>query len=501
MKLIFLCSALLWGNTVSAQVVEPRTNMPAVRYGSSLVDEHSMSRFKFVYELDSIPSDLPLPNVTVLKTTGEGYIFAAVPYWGQGTSYLAIYDNAGRPVAYKKVSSACTDFKLQRNGLLTYYDYEARKYFVLDSALHPIESYAAQHGFSTDEHDIQFLENGNVLLIGYDIRQYDMSRIVDSGSANADVIVNVVQEIDPYKRVVFEWKAYEHYQFADVGPAVNLRDQSFRFTHINSVDLDRDGGLIVSARHLNEISKIDRTTGAFIWRLGGKKNQFTFIGDSAGFSGQHSARVLPNGNLLIFDNGVSRIPAFSRAVEYHLDTIRMTAECVWSYRASPDIASEFWGNAQRLGNGNTFISWGHASVAATEVDQAGQTVFEMSFPSNVFSYRIFRYPFKRLTTGSAEPLLAFPSEFSIKQNYPNPFNPSTTLEFSLPCESQVTLRIYDMLGRKVESLANGRYAAGVHQVRWNAGVPSGVYVYRFEAVRTANPSRHFVGTGKMQLIR
>ncbi len=444
---------------------------------------------------DSLPSDLPLPTIRVLKTTGDGYIFAAVPYWGTGSSYLVAYDNGGRPVMYKKVSSACTDFKMQANGFLTYYDYDAKKFFLLDSTLAIVDSFSAQNGYTTDEHDLKILENGHVLVIGYAYITVDMSVIVPGGSRNARVIVNAIQELDEYKRVVFEWKADEHYAYTDVGPEVNLLDESFEFTHINSIDVDRDGGLIISVRHMDEITKVDRKTGAVVWRFGGKKNQFTFTNDTLGFSGQHSACILPNGNLLLFDNGVYRDTPFSRALEYTLDAANHTARLVWSYRNTPDVASIFWGNAQRLSNGNTLIGWGYAGIAATEVDPAGNTVFEMTFPKDVYSYRIYRFPMRRGSAVSSVSSTALVSGFTLDQNYPNPFNPSTTIRYSLPRSSPVTLAIYDVFGRCVKELVSEEQSAGHHTIVFDgAAYSSGVYIYRMRA-------GSFNETKKMVLVR
>jgi hypothetical protein len=75
-----------------------------------------------------------------------------------------------------------------------------------------------------------------------------------------------------------------------------------------------------------------------------------------------------------------------------------------------------------------------------------------------------------------------PSIFSLNQNYPNPFNPSTTISFTLPTNSLVTLKIYDVLGREVELLANEELLAGTYSRTWDAGaMPSGVYFYRLQA--------------------
>ncbi len=76
-----------------------------------------------------------------------------------------------------------------------------------------------------------------------------------------------------------------------------------------------------------------------------------------------------------------------------------------------------------------------------------------------------------------------PTEFTLAQNYPNPFNPETTIEFSLPRASQVTLTVYNLLGQRVATLTDDFYSAGVYHVRWNGtgtfgnAVGSGVYIY------------------------
>jgi hypothetical protein len=72
-----------------------------------------------------------------------------------------------------------------------------------------------------------------------------------------------------------------------------------------------------------------------------------------------------------------------------------------------------------------------------------------------------------------------PDEFLLSQNYPNPFNPSTTIRFSLPEASDVVLEVYDVLGRKVVTLADGYLTAGWHESVWETtGMSSGVYFYR-----------------------
>ena len=88
-----------------------------------------------------------------------------------------------------------------------------------------------------------------------------------------------------------------------------------------------------------------------------------------------------------------------------------------------------------------------------------------------------------------------PTEFALEQNYPNPFNPTTTISFALPQARDITLTVYDVLGREVRELVSGRTPAGVHTISFGAtDLPSGVYFYRLEA-------GDYVETREMVLLR
>jgi hypothetical protein len=88
-----------------------------------------------------------------------------------------------------------------------------------------------------------------------------------------------------------------------------------------------------------------------------------------------------------------------------------------------------------------------------------------------------------------------PTRFGLDQNYPNPFNPSTTIQFSLPSQSFVTLKVFDALGREVSNLIAEEVPAGTYSRHWDAAaLPSGVYLYRLQAGRYAE-------TRKMILLR
>ena len=88
-----------------------------------------------------------------------------------------------------------------------------------------------------------------------------------------------------------------------------------------------------------------------------------------------------------------------------------------------------------------------------------------------------------------------PKDFSLRANYPNPFNATTTIKYQLPYPADVTIDIYNILGRKVETLISDIQPAGYHQAIWNAkDKTSGVYFYKIQA-------GDYIGTKKMVLLK
>src|SRR5262249_28108787 len=133
------------------------------------------------------------------------------------------------------------------------------------------------------------------------------------------------------------------------------------YVHGNAVELDSDGNILISSRSMHEITKINRATGAVMWRFGlhALNNQFAFVNDARGFKGQHDIRRLPNGNVTLLDNGTCfDAPLYSRVVEYRLDEVNKVATLVREFRNAPDLYTPFMGNAQRREGGGTMIGWG-----------------------------------------------------------------------------------------------------------------------------------------------
>ncbi len=86
------------------------------------------------------------------------------------------------------------------------------------------------------------------------------------------------------------------------------------------------------------------------------------------------------------------------------------------------------------------------------------------------------------TTNISTKVVSIPNKYSLSQNYPNPFNPSTTISFSLPSKSFVTLKVYDILGREIVTIVSEEMPAGRYSKQWNAAnLSSGIYFYRLQA--------------------
>ncbi len=148
--------------------------------------------------------------------------------------------------------------------------------------------------------------------------------------------------------------------------------------------------------------------------------------------------------------------------------------------------------------GNNFIGSGHTRevefIAASStflsvgVDDTNYTTGSTAVTSRSLN-------FKSGTTGVTPVPTGVPGEFSLKQNYPNPFNPSTKITFALPTQSYVSMKVYDILGREIATLASGDMNAGSYTVDFDAArLSAGLYFCRLTAGNVTS-------TMKMSLVK
>jgi hypothetical protein len=208
---------------------------------------------------------------------------------------------------------------------------------------------------------------------------------------------------------LFEWHSLGHVAL-DESYAKPAHDGVLDYFHVNSVDLDSDGNLLVSARNTWTVYKINRQTGQIMWRLGGKQSSFSMESGTP-FAYQHDARRQPDGTITLFDNGADpKVHPESRGIALKLDPRNAprghrepnaTLAREWTHPERVLAGSQ--GNMQTLPNGDRFVGWG-AQPNLTEFSSTGPVLFEAALAAPDTSYRAYRFPWNANPAG--EPSIA-----------------------------------------------------------------------------------------------
>ncbi len=382
------------------------------------------------------------------------------------------------------------DFKPQPNGMFTFLNANSNVFYGMDSSWNVVDTFIALN-YGTDQHELRVFPDGSYALFGISISFVDLSQLVPNGADSAEVLGDVIQIFDPDKNLVFQWRGIDHYDVID-SKYQDLTSYAIDFEHANSLDFDSSGNILISNRHLCEISCINGMTGDFIWRLGGAHNQFKLVGDSIWFSMQHDARWIPNGDMTLFDNAIYDTVTggngtwiqHSRALEYALDTTAMTATLVWQYHHTPETFSNAMGSVERLPNGNTFIGWGDdTAVSMTEVRPDNTTAFEMVMHNQNVSYRAYKSVPDLDVIGILDTTSAQVSLAPVASNSGNTLEivaeagGTLSAQFALDHTQPVSLTIYDVTGRQVRSILTSELeSSGTHEIPLDlSGLPAGAY--------------------------
>jgi hypothetical protein len=346
--------------------------------------------------------DLKPPTVTVLESAhgaAPAFVFVA-PSSGPGQRGGMIFDNAGELVWFHPVADkSVTDFKvgsLQGKPMLTWWEGKAvhglaaGEWVVADASYRELFRFSAARGLRSDLHEFVITPQDTALVTSNETTTWDLTSV--GGSRHGQVVGGVVQELAlPSGRLLWEWRSLDHV-------AVNETEikgrpgPRFDYFHINSIAPTPDGELLVSGRNTWAAYKISRQTGRVLWRLGGKRSDFTF-GTGSRFEWQHDVREHAHGLVSVFDNAAApREEPQSRALLLALDVKRMHVSLEHAYTHRPDpVLSHFLGNAQLLADGNVFVGWGGAPYM-TEFTRSGSIAFDARLPRGGESYRAFRFP-------------------------------------------------------------------------------------------------------------
>jgi Arylsulfotransferase (ASST) len=279
-------------------------------------------------------------------------------------------------------------------------DHGSGHYELCDSAYREIAQVYAVGGYQGDLHEFLLTASGSALFTCYGQSTADFSKL--GGLGNGSYYYGVVQEVDVATgRLLFEWRSDEHVGFEESYiPVPKSGSAPWDYFHINSIDVDRsDGNLIVSSRNTWSAYKLDRRSGAVLWRLGGKNSDFA-IGAGAHFAFQHDVRRHPDGTLTLFDDegGPPDEASQSRGLVLVLDEQTRNVKLLKQYHHSPPVLTEVLGSTQELIDGHYFVGWGKSSYF-TEYDASGRAVFDGRLAAGTSSYRAFKQPWKGQPAG------------------------------------------------------------------------------------------------------
>jgi len=274
-------------------------------------------------------------------------------------------------------------------GLIEY-GHGVGEYVIADASYRTIRRVQAAGGLRGDLHEFVITPRDTALLTSYVIRNADLSSV--GGPRKGTIQDAIFQEVDlATGRLLLEWRSLDHVPMTESYAPVEA--ENWDFFHINSVDLDGDGNLLISSRSMQTVYKLDHS-GKILWHLGGKSNDFA-TGSGAHFAWQHDARRQPDGTLTIFDNGATpAVEKLSRGLILELDEQAMTANLLHQY-THPKILSGSQGSMQLLGNGNVFVGWGEVPHVS-EFDYSGRMLFDAVLGEKYQSYRAFRLPWTGL---------------------------------------------------------------------------------------------------------
>jgi Arylsulfotransferase (ASST) len=349
--------------------------------------------------------DLRPPPVRVVKRTHDtarGFVFIG-PKGDVAQAGPLILDDAGHVVWFRPLDTrGVTDFRVQRyhgRPALTWWRGSAKGkpgiggYTIADASYRTIATVTPGHGLAGDIHEFLITpRNAGLFTI--------FNRIDVDGRP---VLEGVVQELDlATRRVLFEWHSIAHVGLDESYAERPAKSSTpFDYFHVNSIDVEHDGNLLVSARNTHAVYEIDRRSGRILWRLGGKRSDFTF-GPGARFAWQHDARRLPDGTISLFDNEAApQVGPQSRGIVLRLDMKRMRATLVRSFVHHPPLVAVDQGNMQHLPDGHLLVGWGHQPWY-TEYSSTGRVVLDARFGTDDNSYRAYRFPWVgRPTNGPA----------------------------------------------------------------------------------------------------
>jgi Arylsulfotransferase (ASST) len=349
--------------------------------------------------------DLTPPAVEVTRQSADaapGDIFIT-PQQGPTQNGAMIVNGDGaliwfQPIKPPNIAADLRVQKYQGKPVLTWWQgysgagVGAGEDFIYDSSYRQVAEVKAGNGLTADLHEFRLTPQDTALITAYYPVLWDASAL--HGSKQQVVLDSVVQEIDVKTGLVlYQWDSLDHVPLADTYEAMPKSSTGpFDYFHVNSVQEQQNGDLVIGARNTWAAYDINHETGAIVWTLGGRKSSFK-LSSGAVFAFQHDVRLHTDSDptVTLFDDGGGppRVHPQSRAITVRIDNSGKTATLVGQDQHSPALAAAFEGNVEGLTNGDQFVGWGQQPYFS-EYNPRGQLVFDGRFVDSNSSYRAYR---------------------------------------------------------------------------------------------------------------
>ena len=396
------------------------------------------------YVVHCLPDSFPTVNIlTKTDQVKDGLLLLTPTYGGYSdrVTYMAVLDNNGVPRFHQLLTDTnfwAMNFKyhgggrysVARRAALNLADSSFGNWQIdlLDTKLQVTSTVGTVSPLSqTDGHDFQITSGGHyVMLAYYDDELRDFSDY--GGSASQRVRDSVIQRRTAAGASQFTWNSWDHRDVLRVGNDCKVGSPIVTYAHLNGLQLLSDGDYVASFRGCSQVLRIDGSTGAVVWKLGGtappedSSTEFLELVEHSDddvieeFCGQHHVTLTSSNTVVMFDNGVQCIgarknsTAFSRAVEYDISSGTQAeykreyrlpgTHGYFPYRGGVHVLQGFGGSVHWL------ISWGGSAtgrtvaldrtIAVSEVDPANRTAhLEVNMYKgslDAWSYRVYRVP-------------------------------------------------------------------------------------------------------------
>jgi hypothetical protein len=277
---------------------------------------------------------------------------------------------------------------------------------VMSSSYKQLATVSGGNGLKADLHEFRIGPDDTAYVTAFNPIHCNLTSV--EGSADGTITDTAVQQIDMRTGLVrWEWHSLDHVAAAESEVETPEDETPWDWFHINSIDPQPDGRILISARSTWAAYELEGLSGKILWRLGGTKSSFK-MGPGTKTAWQHDGRVLPDGDVTLYDDGSNPpIHSQSRAIRIALDTKTHTARLVSSLaHTDPPLLSASQGNMQTLSSGNTLVGYG-GLPAVSEYAPGGAVLFDAHQPYDMSFYRAFRFPWKAQPTTSPAVLASF----------------------------------------------------------------------------------------------